>query len=199
MQEFINPKSMMTPGIAGATMMFIVNGIVFAFPELQPRIIALLLSFIIGSIVFASQNTPSPALWTKGVYWVVNSLIIFVVGFGTTHLAANNTAQAQKNAEGGSLFPSFITSALAQSSNVVSTSTQKSADKLMQSTAKLNEHKRIDLLKQLEIERKKNAELTEQLSTLHTDQRNAEDALKATAQVKSEYKLKQESQFFKQW
>jgi len=34
MKEFINPKSMLTPGLADSLMMFLVNGIAVPFPEI---------------------------------------------------------------------------------------------------------------------------------------------------------------------
>ncbi len=33
-RDFLNPKSMITPGIAGTLMMFITNAIINAFPEI---------------------------------------------------------------------------------------------------------------------------------------------------------------------
>jgi hypothetical protein len=187
MQDFINPKSMMTPGIAGSTMMFIVNGIVFAFPEIQPRIIALILSFLIGSIVFASRSDLSTAIWTKSVYWVVNSLIIFVVGFGTAHFAASNTNAAQNQIESSLIFPSLISSAYAQDNKEESATSQQSSTK------------QSELKAQLELERKRNAELTEQLSKQRTDDKTSEkNASKAVVKSNSDRK-QQESLFFKQW
>ncbi len=187
MQEFINPKSMMTPGIAGSTMMFLVNGIIFAFPELESktRIIALLLSLLIGSVVFASKDIAT-AIWTKSVYWIVNSLIIFVVGFGTANFAANSPGQTQPNTS-GSLFPSLITSAYAQNDNEGSATASGNS-------AKPKKAKQAALAEQLELERKKNAELSEQLSKMRTDQ-NAQ----ASDKPDSAHKVKQESKFFRQW
>ena len=94
MNEFLNPKSMLTPGVAGSLMMFLVNGIGCQFPELSMRYIALLLSFLIGSVVWFSELEGRAPMLQKGIYWVLNSLVIFVVGFGTANLAADATAQA---------------------------------------------------------------------------------------------------------
>jgi hypothetical protein len=70
MQEFLNPKSMLTPGIAGTTMMFIVNGLCTAFPELSPRYLAIFLSFVIASCVL---KTVGMSLVQRGIYWFLNA------------------------------------------------------------------------------------------------------------------------------
>ncbi|HYV65477.1 MAG TPA: hypothetical protein VE964_04490 [Myxococcales bacterium] len=83
MQDFLNPKSMATPGLAGALVMFIVNGLSVPFPDLPPRYAALGLSFAVGTLVFKAERMRVPE---RFMYWLVNSLIIFVVGFGTANL-----------------------------------------------------------------------------------------------------------------
>ena len=83
MKEFLNPKSMLTPGVAGGTMMFLVNGLSAPFPELPVRYVALALSFLIGAVVFNAANLK---LVERAVYWVLNSLVIFVVGFGAASI-----------------------------------------------------------------------------------------------------------------
>lgn len=94
MQDFINPKSMLTPGVAGSLMMFLVNGIGFQFPEIPHRYLALFLSFLIGAIVWFSETGGKSVVLQKAVYWILNSLVIFAVGFGTANLAADATAGA---------------------------------------------------------------------------------------------------------
>jgi hypothetical protein len=92
MKEFLNPKSMLTPGVAGSLMMFLVNGIAFQFPEIPPRYLALVLSFIIGSIIWFSESSRT-SVFQKSIFWILNSLVILVVGFGTSNLAANATTR----------------------------------------------------------------------------------------------------------
>ena len=92
MNDFLNPKSMLTPGVAGSLMMFLVNGLASQFPELPARYLALCLSFLLGSIVWFAEVEGRAQKVQKAVYWVLNSLLIFVIGFGTTHLAADATA-----------------------------------------------------------------------------------------------------------
>ena len=94
MQDFINPKSMLTPGVAGSLMMFLVNGISFQFPEIPHRYLALFLSFLIGAVVWFSETGGKSVVLQKAIYWILNSLVIFAVGFGTANLAADATVGA---------------------------------------------------------------------------------------------------------
>lgn len=92
MNDFLNPKSMVTPGAAGAVLMFLVNGICFSFPELAPRYVALGLSFVIGLVSFAAADL-KPVL--RGTLWVLNSLIIFTMGMGAAKVASTASASQQ--------------------------------------------------------------------------------------------------------
>jgi hypothetical protein len=114
MNEFINPKSMLTPGLAGSLMMFLVNGITFQFPEVPSRYLALFLSFLIGAIVWFSETRGKSPVLQKTVYWVLNSLVIFVVGFGTANLAAEATAGASKTGIPHARLLPFVSTAFAQ-------------------------------------------------------------------------------------
>jgi hypothetical protein len=91
-QDFINPKSMLTPGLAGGLVMIVVNGLTSAFPELPPRYLALGFSLLLALVVLSSQEMESAKVHMKCVYWLINGLIIFAVGFGTANLAADATA-----------------------------------------------------------------------------------------------------------
>ena len=156
MQEFINPKSMMTPGIAGTMMMFLVNALLFAFPELSGRVVALVLSFLIGSVVFASRSKNPPPIWIMAVYWIVNSLIIFAVGFGTAHFAATPSTQESLLDQGKTFLASWLPSAHAQSG-------ANDAIILKSSLAK-PEAREVEMLEQmLQRERRKNEELKQEL------------------------------------
>ncbi|QQZ44170.1 hypothetical protein IF690_11755 [Pseudomonas sp. SK3(2021)] len=86
MNEFLNPKSMLTPGAAGAIVMLIANTLCSQFPELAFRWMAISLSFLVGLIVFWSAELK---LGHRAAFWAVNSLIIFSVGVGTSNIAAN--------------------------------------------------------------------------------------------------------------
>ncbi len=103
MNEFLNPKSMLTPGVAGATMMFLVNGLAQPFPELPERYVALALSFAIGTVAFSAKSI---GLVQRGIFWVLNSLVIFVVGFGTANLG--HEAVTRSAASGMSVFAVLV-------------------------------------------------------------------------------------------
>jgi len=117
MNDFLNPKSMLTPGVAGSLMMFLVNGIGFQFPELPMRYTALVLSFLIGSVVWFSEIKGRAPMVQKGVYWILNSLVIFVVGFGTANLAADASTETTFNLPPRSLELLAPASAYADQSN----------------------------------------------------------------------------------
>ena len=88
MQGFLNPKSMLTPGGAGALLMFLVNGIACQFPEIEPRFMALLLSFLIsGILIISAKALADSKLIEKSLYWLLNAFIVFVIGFGSANIA----------------------------------------------------------------------------------------------------------------
>ncbi|MDP2983876.1 MAG: hypothetical protein Q8O92_11165 [Candidatus Latescibacter sp.] len=94
MNQFFNPKSMLTPGAAGALIMLITNALCNNFPEFHFRYVALILSFVIGAVVFTASTMK---VWERGIYWVVNSLIIFSMGVGATNIAANVSTKQASN------------------------------------------------------------------------------------------------------
>ena len=78
---------MLTPGIAGGVTMLIANALWVAF-SLPPRWTSLLLSFLLGLLVFVATTVP---LWQRAVYYLVNSLIIFSVSIGTNYVGVGLT------------------------------------------------------------------------------------------------------------
>ncbi len=109
MRDFLNPKSMITPGIAGTLMMFITNAIINAFPEIEGRYIALIISFMIGAVTITATRIP---VWQRLIYYMLNSFIIFAVGTGTTNIGAN----WEKPKQAPSI--SFVSSAFAQNHQI---------------------------------------------------------------------------------
>jgi hypothetical protein len=78
--DFLNPKSMITPGAAGGVTMAITNALCIQFPGLPGNWTALVLSFLFGgAVVFAWTTTLLPRL----IYLIINSLIIFMVSAGS--------------------------------------------------------------------------------------------------------------------
>src|SRR5438445_11028034 len=80
---------MLTPGIAGGVTMLIANALWVAF-SLPPRWTSLVLSFLLGLLVFVAMTSSVP-LWQRAVYYLVNSLIIFAVSIGTNYVGVGLT------------------------------------------------------------------------------------------------------------
>jgi hypothetical protein len=102
MDEFLNAKSMITPGIAGAVAMLISNAICYTFSDytyIRLRYVCLASSFLVGAVL--ACNMKDIRLPMRSLYWVVNSLIIFSVGIGTSNIGANIavTSGASNHAE----------------------------------------------------------------------------------------------------
>jgi hypothetical protein len=96
MKEFLNPKSMVTPGAAGALMMLLANALCAVFPELAFRFVAVAISFLIGFAILASADI---RLRERAMYGIVNSLVIFAVGVGTSNATASAAATASATAD----------------------------------------------------------------------------------------------------
>ena len=77
--EFLNPNSMITPGAAGAFTMVITNTLCQQFGQLPLNYTGLAVSFMFGAVVFGY----GASLLTRAVYFLINSLIIFVVANGS--------------------------------------------------------------------------------------------------------------------
>ena len=108
-EEFLQPKAMLTPGIAGGVTMLIANALWVAF-SLPPRWTSLVLSFVLGLLVFVAKGGGVP-LWQRAVYYLLNSLIIFsvsigtnYVGVGVTHPPATQTNAGPTGPEGARSF-----------------------------------------------------------------------------------------------
>jgi quercetin dioxygenase-like cupin family protein len=87
-EEFLQPKAMLTPGIAGGVTMLIANALWVAF-SLPPRWTSLALSFLLGLLVFVA--TTRVPVWQRAVYYLLNSLIIFSVSIGTNYVGVGVT------------------------------------------------------------------------------------------------------------
>lgn len=106
-EEFLQPKAMLTPGIAGGVTMLIANALWVAF-SLPPRWTSLVLSLLLGLLVFVARG--GVPLWQRAVYYVLNSLIIFSVSIGTNYVGVGLThppAQESNVAEPAGARPFF--------------------------------------------------------------------------------------------
>jgi hypothetical protein len=83
-QDFLNPESMLTPGVAGALVMMIANALAvnFDFSDHGRKYAGLILSFIIGLLVLSATRD----IWKRFIFYVLNSLVIFTVAFGSANL-----------------------------------------------------------------------------------------------------------------
>lgn len=82
-KEFLNPNSMLTPGFAGSVAMMISNTLWVQF-GLPQRWTGLGLSFALGLLVLAAAG--EAPLWRKGIYYMLNSLVIFSMAVGASVL-----------------------------------------------------------------------------------------------------------------
>jgi hypothetical protein len=89
--EFLNPKSMLTPGLAGAMTMAITNALCSNFALPRP-IIALTLSVLLALLTVGAATMP---IWQKGLFTIFNSLFIFAMAVGTSTLGAASAAPPQ--------------------------------------------------------------------------------------------------------
>lgn len=108
--EFINPKSMLTPG-ALAAIVATIAGALFSWLGITLPVILIVLSFLFGAVVFDSKEFADPQMkrTAKWLYYVLNSLIIFGMATGTHSVLDKRGRTSATNA--GLL---IITSAFAQ-------------------------------------------------------------------------------------
>jgi hypothetical protein len=87
-QDFFNPKSMLTPGIAGAATMLITNALASQF-GLPANYTALTISLVIGVIVL--RSTTGSSIVERLILYILNSLVIFSVAIGTNQAGVTAT------------------------------------------------------------------------------------------------------------
>jgi hypothetical protein len=93
LKDFLNSKSMLTPGIAGAITMLVTNTLHIQF-DLPHKWVALVLSFLLGTLVFGDKTTPP---WQRGIFYLFNSLIIFAMAAGTNAAGEGLAPDTQGN------------------------------------------------------------------------------------------------------
>lgn len=89
MDEFINAKAMITPGVAGTSVIMVTGTLVSQF-DVPGNWVALITSFLIGTAVWSDESVTLP---NRLVLYVLNSLIIFTVANGI-NAAALEAARA---------------------------------------------------------------------------------------------------------
>lgn len=198
MNDFLNPKSMLTPGAAGALMMLIANTLCSTFPELGFRYVALGMSFLIGAFAIASVTDLSRL--SRGGFWVMNSLVIFCVGVGTSNIARNVEIAKKENQSAwletlDKVASHVVPNALAQ--GAVTVAPAKAASSAHASTStKVNGSVKPMAVNDLEELMRQNAELRAQLRKLASDKEKAE--IKAASNDLKQKQVRDEA-FFKRW
>ncbi len=93
-EEFINPKSMITPG-AAAAIVATAAGAFFSLFGIVLQVSLIVLSLFVGVIVFHSKEFADPEMtkWAKGFFYILNSIIIFAMATGT-HAVFDKTARS---------------------------------------------------------------------------------------------------------
>jgi hypothetical protein len=192
MNDFLNPKSMVTPGMAGALVMFLSNAICLQFPEIAPRWAALLLSFAFGGVVItAAKLRYLPAAG----FWLVNSLIIFAVAAGSAGVAAKTAGQLSPAAT--TLAHFLIPGAYAQTTPTTSAAAPTKAD--LQALLAASNAKFAAQQQQLTDAQQQAATAAAQAKEAQA-QREALEAQQAQAVEKATQAAKQNAnRFFKEW
>lgn len=75
---FLDSRSMLTPGLAGAVTMLLANTLYQQF-ALPSKWTAITVSFALGLLVFGDRRV---ALWQRILLYVLNSLLIFSMAVG---------------------------------------------------------------------------------------------------------------------
>src|SRR5215813_3799615 len=109
-KEFLNPKSTITPGVAGSIAMLAANGlwVGFALPQAWT---ALAVSALFALLIGANLTAP---VWQRLIYFVLNSLVIFSVGIGGNTLGTRATQAPSAAPHSGSYRPLGVVDAHAQ-------------------------------------------------------------------------------------
>lgn len=109
--KFLTPEAMLTPGAAGGITMLISNALANNIWG-NPSYIGLAISFLFGSLVLASSSRLPISL--RAIYYILNSLIIFCVAFGSGNLVASKGHGSTSN---GSTSMSLFSPAYADESS----------------------------------------------------------------------------------
>lgn len=112
-KEFLNPSSMLTPGLAGGMTMGITNVLSgqFGFAPGGTAYAGLGLSFLFGLLVWVNEDV---SRLKKAVFYVLNSLVIFVVAVGSNTVGLASAKAEPRGTAIAAAGGMFISSAVAQ-------------------------------------------------------------------------------------
>jgi len=85
LNEFLDPRSRLTPGIAAGFTLVISNSF-FLFFEFDRLLTALVISCVLTLLVVQGQNIP---LWKRIIYYILNTLYIFSISLGANSVVLN--------------------------------------------------------------------------------------------------------------
>jgi hypothetical protein len=125
LKDFLNPKSMLTPGIAGGIAMMIANTLWIQF-ELPQKWTALVISFLLGTLLFLAKETP---VWQRIIYYLLNSLIIISVGAGTNTIGSGLSKPMSQPSEHSIIRHFKISTAYADPSSIAVGAENKDREK----------------------------------------------------------------------
>jgi len=111
-EEFLNPRSMVTPGVAGGLTMIIANSITYHF-HIKLAFVGLFVSCLFSLIAIYSAKMD---IFQRLVFFVLNSLVIFAMALGSNAAGINILSEKQKPPagvfkEGSLIMPYFISEA----------------------------------------------------------------------------------------
>jgi hypothetical protein len=96
MSNFLQPESLVTPGLAGGLTMTITNTLcgIFALPVAIVPWLGLAISALFAITVLVSM-TP---VWKRMIFWVLNTLVVFCIAMGSGNIAyqASQAKPAQR-------------------------------------------------------------------------------------------------------
>lgn len=175
--EFLQPKSMLTPGIAGALTMLITNALTAQF-GLLPNYTGLAVSFLLGLVVF---QTSAPLPWPKLVpFYLLNSLIIFSVAIGTNHLGVGGAKIVDQTKVSAETEPKAAKWAPGQAffANWLDGTVKERQDLLAKVEENVNEEQAKDALKVLAVPVEKDTTAKKLLATVLQGARTTGDVAK---------------------
>ena len=94
--DFLNPKSMLTPGLAGALTMAIANCFSYHFGLSRP-LVGILVSCLFSLIAIGAATM---AFWQKLIFFVLNAAVIFTMALGSNSAGDAVTSTSSKASAG---------------------------------------------------------------------------------------------------
>jgi hypothetical protein len=104
LNEFLNPKSMVTPGVAGALTMAITNSLFVNFGGSRAWI-GVLVSSLFALLTVAAT---AMSIWQRCIFFILNTLIIFTMALGSN--SAGNAISSPPLTPPAGAFSTFIPS-----------------------------------------------------------------------------------------